>query len=84
MLPDKLTAKESFSAAFLQWRRGILLKRLAAGVAEAGHPVSLFTSAEWPAEEWNFGPVVRLNATQDAIGFADELEKVSRANCDVC
>jgi UDP-glucose:(heptosyl)LPS alpha-1,3-glucosyltransferase len=58
------------------------LKRLAVGVAEAGHPVSLFTSVEWPAEEWNFGPVVRLRAT-DAIGFADELEKVSRANCDV-
>jgi UDP-glucose:(heptosyl)LPS alpha-1,3-glucosyltransferase len=58
------------------------LKRLAAGVAEAGHPVSLFTSAEWPAEEWNFGPIVRLRAT-DAVGFADELETVSRANCDV-
>jgi UDP-glucose:(heptosyl)LPS alpha-1,3-glucosyltransferase len=58
------------------------LKRLAAGVVEAGHAVSLFTSAEWPAEEWNFGPIVRLSATS-AIAFADELEKVSGANCDL-
>ena len=58
------------------------LRRLAAGVAESGHPVSLFTSAEWPAGEWNFGPVVRLSATS-AIAFADELQKVSGANCDV-
>ena len=58
------------------------LKRLAAGVAETGHHVSLFTAAEWPAEEWNFGPIVRLRSTS-AVGFADELEKVSRANCDV-
>jgi len=58
------------------------LKRLAAGVAETGHQVSLFTAVEWPAEEWNFGPIVRLRSTS-AVGFADELEKVSRANCDV-
>jgi UDP-glucose:(heptosyl)LPS alpha-1,3-glucosyltransferase len=58
------------------------LKRLAAGIVEAGHRLSLFTSAEWPAEEWNFGPIVRLRATS-AAGFAEELEKVSRANCDV-
>ena len=58
------------------------LKRLAPGIAQAGHRVTLFTSAEWPAAEWNFGPVVRLNATS-ATGFADELEKVAGANCDV-
>lgn len=58
------------------------LKRLAAGVIEAGHRVSLFTAAEWPAEEWNFGPVVRLGATTP-IGFADALEKVARARCDL-
>ena len=58
------------------------LKRLAAGLAEAGHRVTLFTSSGWPAQEWNFGPVVRLKATS-AVGFADELEKVSSANCDV-
>jgi UDP-glucose:(heptosyl)LPS alpha-1,3-glucosyltransferase len=56
------------------------LKRLAAGVASAGHRVSLFTSAAWPASEWEFGPIVRLDATS-AIAFADELEKVPR-ECD--
>jgi len=82
MLPDKLTigiVRRGFSSS---GGAETYLKRLAAGVVEAGHPVSLFTSAEWPDEDWSFGPVVRLSAT-DAIGFADELEKVSRANCDV-
>ncbi|HSP45442.1 MAG TPA: glycosyltransferase family 4 protein [Chthoniobacterales bacterium] len=59
------------------------LKRLAAGVVEAGHPVTLFTSSEWPADEWNFGPVMRLGATS-AVGFADELEKVQRDPSTVC
>jgi UDP-glucose:(heptosyl)LPS alpha-1,3-glucosyltransferase len=58
------------------------LKRLAAGVAKAGHRVTLFTSEEWPAADWNFGPLVRLTA-RSALGFADELEKVSRMNCDI-
>ncbi len=82
MLPDQLTigiVRRGFSSS---GGAESYLKRLAAGVAGAGHPVSLFTSAEWPVEEWNFGPVVRLSAT-DAIGFADELEKLSGANCDV-
>ena len=46
------------------------LKRLAAGVANAGHRVALYTSADWPADEWDFGPIVRLGATS-AIAFAD-------------
>ena len=58
------------------------LKRLAAGVAAAGHQVALFTAGDWPAGDWNFGPIVRLKA-KSAIGFADELEKASRGNCDV-
>jgi UDP-glucose:(heptosyl)LPS alpha-1,3-glucosyltransferase len=58
------------------------LKRLAAGIVAEGRGVSLFTAAEWPAEEWNYGPVVRIHA-EDAVGFADELEKVSPKNCDV-
>jgi len=59
------------------------LQRLAAGVAQAGHQVRLYTSTEWPADVWNFGPVVRLDATL-AVGFADELEKVQpRRECDV-
>lgn len=59
------------------------LQRLAAGVTQAGHQVRLYTSAEWPADMWNFGPIVRLDATS-AIAFADELEKVDpRRDCDV-
>lgn len=59
------------------------LQRLAAGLAQAGHQVRLYTSGEWPADMWNFGPVVRLDATS-AIAFADELEKVQpRRECDV-
>ena len=58
------------------------LKRVAAGVAATGRGVVLFTAADWPAEEWNFGPIVQLKA-KSAIAFADELENVSRENCDV-
>ena len=58
------------------------LARLAAGVAAAGHRVSLFTAAEWPSEEWSFGPIERVKAASP-IAFADELEKVARAKCDV-
>jgi UDP-glucose:(heptosyl)LPS alpha-1,3-glucosyltransferase len=59
------------------------LQRLAGGVANAGHRVRLYTSGEWPAEQWNFGEVVRLGGTS-ATGFADELEKISpRRECDV-
>jgi UDP-glucose:(heptosyl)LPS alpha-1,3-glucosyltransferase len=58
------------------------LKRLAAGVAAAGHRVSLFTGAEWPADEWSFGSIERVNAAS-AIVFADELEKIARDRCDV-
>jgi UDP-glucose:(heptosyl)LPS alpha-1,3-glucosyltransferase len=57
------------------------LKRLAAGVVAAGHRASLFTTAEWPAEEWDFGPIQRVGATAP-IAFADELEKVARSKCD--
>jgi UDP-glucose:(heptosyl)LPS alpha-1,3-glucosyltransferase len=59
------------------------LQRLATGVVQAGHQVRLYTAAEWPADMWNFGPVVRLNAPS-AIAFADELEKVQpRRECHV-
>jgi UDP-glucose:(heptosyl)LPS alpha-1,3-glucosyltransferase len=59
------------------------LQRLAAGVAQAGHQVRLYTSAEWPADLWNFGPVVRLDATS-ATAFADQLDKIQpRRECDV-
>jgi UDP-glucose:(heptosyl)LPS alpha-1,3-glucosyltransferase len=59
------------------------LKRLASGVAEAGHRVTLFTSAEWPSDEWNFGSLVRLSATSP-VAFADEIEKVRRNPSTAC
>jgi UDP-glucose:(heptosyl)LPS alpha-1,3-glucosyltransferase len=58
------------------------LKRLAAGIVAEGRRVSLFTAADWPAEEWNYGPIVRVQAP-DAVGFADELENVSAKHCDI-
>ena len=33
------------------------LQRLARGVREAGHDVELFTTKEWPAEEWTVGTI---------------------------
>lgn len=59
------------------------LKRLASGVVERGHQVRLYTSGEWPPNEWTFGPIARL-AAGTATAFADELEKLaSRSECDV-
>ncbi|MEY2483289.1 MAG: UDP-glucose:(heptosyl)LPS alpha,3-glucosyltransferase [Verrucomicrobiota bacterium] len=59
------------------------LQRLAAGVAGAGHQVSLYTSADWPADEWKFGPIVRLKAASP-IAFADEMEEIARRReCDL-
>ncbi len=58
------------------------LKRLAAGLVEAGRKVALFTSADWPREEWDFGPLVRV-AGSSAIAFANALEKTPRDHCDL-
>ncbi|HEX7518354.1 MAG TPA: glycosyltransferase family 4 protein [Chthoniobacterales bacterium] len=59
------------------------LKRLAAGVVEKGHQVRLYTSADWPPEEWSFGPITRLKG-RSATAFADEIKKLApRPDCDV-
>jgi UDP-glucose:(heptosyl)LPS alpha-1,3-glucosyltransferase len=59
------------------------LKRLAEGVAKAGHEIQLVTTNVWPDEEWPFGGIKRL-ATTTAIGFADELEQIRpQLQCDV-
>ena len=59
------------------------LQRLAAGVVQAGHQARLYTSAEWPADRWSFGPIVRVEA-RSAIAFADKLEKIEpRRECGV-
>jgi UDP-glucose:(heptosyl)LPS alpha-1,3-glucosyltransferase len=59
------------------------LKRLAAGVVEKGYRVRLYTSADWPHDEWSLGPVTRLEGRSN-IAFADEIEKLApRSECDV-
>ncbi len=59
------------------------LKRLALGVVAQGHEAHLFTTKEWPPNEWPFGRIVQVNAGS-AIGFADEVEKLrSQTACDV-
>jgi len=58
------------------------LKRLAAGLVEAGRKVALFTAADWPREEWDFGPLIRV-AGSSAVAFADALEKTPRHNYDL-
>ena len=57
------------------------LKRLATGLVDAGRKVALFTAAEWPQDEWDFGPVIRVQGSS-AIAFADALEKMPRDKCD--
>ena len=59
------------------------LKRLADGIAKAGHDVQLVATKEWPGDEWPFGSIKRLRATT-VIGFADELEQIRpQLHCDV-
>jgi len=59
------------------------LKRLAAGVVKRGHQVRLYASADWPPDEWSFGPITRLEG-RSATAFADEIEKLApRPDCDV-
>src|SRR6266487_6001929 len=59
------------------------LKRLAGGVIEAGHDVHLVATNDWPAAEWPFGSITRLNA-KSPIGFANELERLrTELRCDV-
>jgi UDP-glucose:(heptosyl)LPS alpha-1,3-glucosyltransferase len=59
------------------------LKRLAHGIAAAGHDVQLVATQEWPDDEWPFGLITRMGA-RTVIGFADELEQVRpQLQCDV-
>src|SRR5439155_2334630 len=59
------------------------LKRLVNGVIEAGHDVQLVATNDWPAGEWPFGSITRLNA-KSPFGFASELERIrTELRCDV-
>ena len=58
------------------------LQRLASGVTDAGHAVELFTTNEWPAEEWSIGKLTSLRGGSP-IAFATEVENARRAaGCD--
>src|SRR3984893_19306891 len=59
------------------------LKRLARGIVDLGHSVQLFTTNEWPPNEWPFGSMTHLRA-RSTIGFADELKQLrSQSRCNV-
>jgi UDP-glucose:(heptosyl)LPS alpha-1,3-glucosyltransferase len=59
------------------------LQRLAAGVKENGHEVRLFSSSDWPANQWSFGPITRVRGGS-ATAFANEMEKLApKSECDV-
>jgi UDP-glucose:(heptosyl)LPS alpha-1,3-glucosyltransferase len=51
------------------------LKRLAQGIVELGHAAQLITTDDWPANDWSFSSIMRVQANS-AIGFADEIEKL--------
>lgn len=51
------------------------LKRLGQGIVDLGHAARLFTTSDWPEDEWPVGEITRLSA-RSTIGFADELEKL--------
>jgi UDP-glucose:(heptosyl)LPS alpha-1,3-glucosyltransferase len=82
-------SKHNFTIGFV--RRGfsasggaeVYLKRLAQGVVNAGHIPHLFTTRDWPANEWTWGPITRLRESSP-IAFADGLERLRpEARCDV-
>lgn len=59
------------------------LKRLGNGVVQAGHEAHLFTTSDWPPNEWGFGPITHLRA-KSPITFAGDLEQLrTEASCDV-
>jgi UDP-glucose:(heptosyl)LPS alpha-1,3-glucosyltransferase len=82
-------SKHNFTIGFV--RRGFsasggaeaYLKRLAEGVVRAGRVPHLFTTRDWPQNDWAFGPITRLRESS-AIAFADALERLRlEAPCDV-
>ncbi|HZR06656.1 MAG TPA: glycosyltransferase family 4 protein [Candidatus Udaeobacter sp.] len=59
------------------------LKRLARGVADAGHDVQLVATNDWPDAEWPFGSITHLRA-KSPIEFASEVERLrTEFRCDV-
>jgi UDP-glucose:(heptosyl)LPS alpha-1,3-glucosyltransferase len=84
-----MAVKQKLRIAFVRrgysWSGGAeaYSKRVADGIAKAGHDVQLVATNEWPEDEWAFGSIKRLRATT-VIGFADELEQIRpQLHCDV-
>src|SRR4029453_7172307 len=85
----EMAVKQKLRIAFVRrgysWSGGAeaYSKRVADGIAKAGHDVQLVATNEWPEDEWAFGSIKRLRATT-VIGFADELEQIRpQLHCDV-
>jgi UDP-glucose:(heptosyl)LPS alpha-1,3-glucosyltransferase len=58
-------------------------RRLAGALAAAGHEATLFTTAEWPDDQWPAGRIVRMGGSEP-IAFADELDRLEmRKHCDL-
>ncbi|MEY2479849.1 MAG: UDP-glucose:(heptosyl)LPS alpha,3-glucosyltransferase [Verrucomicrobiota bacterium] len=53
------------------------LQRLARGIVDLGHQAQLFTTNDWPPNEWPFGKIVRLGASSP-IAFANEMRDMPR------
>jgi UDP-glucose:(heptosyl)LPS alpha-1,3-glucosyltransferase len=59
------------------------LRRVAGALVAAGHETTLFTTLDWPGQEWSIGRIIRLGAN-DPIAFADELERSNPSkHCDL-
>lgn len=59
------------------------LKRLAAGLCEAGHEATLVTSPEWPPNDWPFGELIALPG-KTPMQFADAVDRARLSErCDV-
>lgn len=57
------------------------LQRLAQGIVDLGHEAQLFTTNDWPPNEWPFGKLICLRGNSP-IAFADELRE-TQTNVDV-
>jgi UDP-glucose:(heptosyl)LPS alpha-1,3-glucosyltransferase len=57
------------------------LQRLAQGIVDLGYEARLFSTNDWPPNEWSFGKLDGLRA-KSPIAFADEL-RATQTNVDV-
>ncbi|MBV8377962.1 MAG: glycosyltransferase family 4 protein [Verrucomicrobia bacterium] len=55
------------------------LKRLGRALTEAGHEVILYSTPDWPQQEWPYGPLVRSDAASP-LRFAKQIEDSRRSD----